>query len=98
WSGLPGRCEMYCAGLDDGDWLSICDCFEAERCLARPEAANQRKVKVELQPKFVISVVLDGDDSPQEQPANVQRLLELALVAMVDAGAIRAFAPVEVRP
>jgi hypothetical protein len=29
WRRGYGRCP-YCVGLDDGDWLAICDCWYAE--------------------------------------------------------------------
>lgn len=40
---------MYCANTSDEDWASICDCWEAERCLPKrfwdePYKLTQAKV------------------------------------------------------
>lgn len=32
WQREGGRCP-YCVGVDDRDWLAMCDCWEAERVL-----------------------------------------------------------------
>ena len=50
WDGKTGRCAMYCDGLDDEDWLCICDCGESERCV--PLSAK------------VAPPLFEGDDAP----------------------------------
>jgi len=40
WDGKEGRCAMYCANLSAEDWLSICDCWEAERCVPKGSINN----------------------------------------------------------